>query len=138
MSADSRIEVQIAILAALGADAELAAIVGDRIYDHAPDDCQAPYIQIGGGERVPFHAQCMNGSDLLLTITTWADGHHASEDVIRMDRRINDLLDGQRIPVDGHGIQTMRLVRNRGPFRDPDGKTRQGVNEYRCITLPAG
>lgn len=137
MTADSRLDVQAAILAVLAADAELAEIVGDRIYDRAPDGCQAPYIQIGEAERTPFRAQCMNGSDLFLTITTWADGHHASVEVLRMDARINVLLDEQRIPVEGHGVELLQFVRSRGPFRDPDGVTRQGVNEYRCITLPA-
>lgn len=137
MSADSSLEVQAAILAVLSADATIASIVGDRIYDHAPDGCEAPYVQIGEADVTPFKAQCMNGSDLFLTITTWADGHRASVQVKQLNARIRELLDEQRIPVDGHGVEVLFFVRSRGPFRDPDGGTRQGVNEYRCITLPA-
>lgn len=138
MSADSSLELQAAILAVLSADAAITALVGDRIYDHAPDDCPAPYIQIGEAEVTPFKAQCMNGSDLFLTITTWADDQRASVKIKQLNARIRDLLDEQRIPVDGHGVQTLFFIRTRGPFRDPDGVTRQGVNEFRCITLPAG
>jgi hypothetical protein len=138
MTADSRLELHAAILARLEGDAEIVAMVGDRIYDHAPDDCEAPYIQLGQFEVTPFLAQCMDGSELLVTITTWADGHHASVQVMQMDARIRFLLDGQRFDVVGQAIQCLSFIRSRGPFRDPDGKTRQGVNEYRCFTLPAG
>lgn len=39
--------LQKAIFDALGASSELTALVGDRIYDHVPDDAVFPYVVIG-------------------------------------------------------------------------------------------
>ena len=138
MSADSSLPLQAAIVARLKANTALNAVVHGRVYDRAPDDAETPYVQIGEAEVTPFRAQCMRGVSQFLSITTWADGHLASVDVKRMNDAIVASLDEQSFPVAGHIIQTLSWVRTRGPFRDPDGVTRQGVNEFTCITLPAG
>ncbi len=47
MSGYAAEDLQDAIHAALAADAGIIALVGDRIYDSAPEDKTAPYITIG-------------------------------------------------------------------------------------------
>lgn len=137
MSGNSSYEMQAAIRQRLLMTPELTVLVGDRIYDRAPDHCPTPYVQFGGDEYTPFRAQGMRGSNLFITIHTWADSQRASAEVKRMNKAIEDALDDQRFPVQGHVIQVLSFVRSRN-LDDPDGISRHGVNEFRCTTLPVG
>ena len=64
-------ELQKAVFDALAADAALAALVGARIYDHAPANVAFPYVTFGrtsvydwstgteSGTRAALHAACL-------------------------------------------------------------------------------
>lgn len=141
MSADSSFEVQAGARLWLLSYLPLADLIAGRLYDRAPDNCPTPYVQFGGDEVMPLRAQGMNGSELYITIHTWADSQTASAEVKKMNKAIRDRMDREMFPdafpVQGHVIQALFYVRTR-TIGDPDPIVRHGVIEFRCFTLPVG
>ena len=55
---------QVAIVAALKADADVTAIVGQRIYDEPPTGVAYPYIRINSIEPAAWDTTCTQGAEV--------------------------------------------------------------------------
>jgi hypothetical protein len=60
--------LQKALVAKLKSDADVAALVGARIYDHPPQDATRPYIRIGGIEPRPVRTDGKAAANLTFGI----------------------------------------------------------------------
>lgn len=61
-------ELQVAAVAALKASAELRALIGDHLYQHVPPSPVFPYVTIGEAENLPDLAECIDGSEIFMTM----------------------------------------------------------------------
>ena len=137
MNPESAFALLAAIRAHLLADAGVAAAVGPRIYDVAPLGVVFPYIQTGDIQSLPFEdGMCINGSELFITIHTWARGQTPAADMHRANAAVRFALHGQTFAVAGHTLQAMDFQTTR-TLRDPDGITRHGVVDFRAFTTAA-
>src|SRR4051812_241898 len=78
MSGGPDLELQAAIVAALNADATLQGLVGNppRIYQQAPGDgaWTLAYVTIGEAQNVPDLAECIDGSEIFVTLHVFSRG----------------------------------------------------------------
>lgn len=134
--------VQVAVEATLVGDAALAAALGAdatgvaKVYDAiAPSDTPLDYLVLGdasearGGAGSAFGRGGHTGA---LTLHVWAA---TRERAAALHAHVARLLDGQRIPVDGHALVLGRLSLV-ASFPDPSGAHHR-VLRYETLTRPA-
>ena len=67
------------VYAALAADAALAAIVGDRIFEHVPARARQPYVVLGEVASRPWDTASDRGRIDDLTVHVWSRGSRRTE-----------------------------------------------------------
>jgi hypothetical protein len=67
-------ELQVAVVAALRESAGLKTLLGDpiRLYQKVPVGPTFPYITIGQSQEIPDRADCVDGSEVFLTLHVWS------------------------------------------------------------------
>ena len=134
MGADSSFATLAAVRSRLLADADLSSIVAGRIYTQAPQAVVFPWVQTGEVQALPFEdGGCIDGSEMFVTIHTWARSQTASAEVFAMNNAIRASLHGKTFPVVGHTMQLFECMSTRS-MRDPDGITWHGIAEFHAYT----
>lgn len=64
-------ELQTAIYDALVADVGVGALVGDRIYDGAPEKAAFPYITFGPTQQIMDDMDCVEGERHYIQLDAW-------------------------------------------------------------------
>lgn len=77
--ADPTLELQGAIITRLRANADLTAIVGQRIGDIPNATWAKPYISIGPSNYVIEDVDCVDGGEVMIQIDCWSDATVLSE-----------------------------------------------------------
>lgn len=88
---DPVLELQGAIIARLRADADVAAIVGPRVYDIPPAKAPLPHISIGPSSYQSDDADCLTSGEVMIQIDAWSEARALSE-VRRMADAIRSAL----------------------------------------------
>lgn len=130
------LELQIALVAVLKADADLESLLGDRINPPQSEEWPGSYIMIGDGQNVPDLAECIDGSEVFFDIHIWSRKDSSFSDVNRISSNIWKALSGATITLtENRCIDLARgsLIK----LRDPDGRTLHGVLTIRALTEPA-
>lgn len=65
---DPTLAVQAAVVAALKADAPLAAIVGAKVYDRVPPTVVPPYCMLSGWQEIDDGTDCMDASEVAFDV----------------------------------------------------------------------
>ena len=69
-------ELQVALRAALKADAQLQALFGPgkpvKVYDVPPVNAATPYLVIGEDSFTPDMAECIDGAEVAVTVHVWS------------------------------------------------------------------
>jgi hypothetical protein len=121
--------INAAVYSRLSGDATLLATATGGVHDDVFDATSFPYVQIGDTIETPWDAFGNQGRTNLVTIHTWSQYQGAKESWT-MISRIIALLDRYALSVSG--VTLTRCVHERSMvLRDPDGKTRHGVVEFR-------
>lgn len=129
--------LQVAALAALRADAGVKVLIGDpaRLYDMVPASPEYPFVSLGDRQNVPDPAECIDGSDVFLTLHAWSrstDSIEASAIVSAIDTVLHDaaltLVGNRCVQIKRDGSRVLL---------DPDGITIHGVATYRARVEPA-
>lgn len=119
------LDLQAAIVAALAADADLTALVGDRIHDGAPRATAFPSITFGEAGQSDWSSDNEPGGDVRLTLHVWsrAIGKREVWTIIgHLMRRLHDaplVLEASALVLVRVAFAEVRL--------DPDGQTEHGV-----------
>lgn len=90
---DPVLELQGVIIARLRADADVAAIVGPRVYDIPPAKAALPLISIGPSSYQSDDADCLTSGEVMIQIDAWSEARALSE-VRRMADAIRSALRG--------------------------------------------
>lgn len=78
-------DLQQTIFATLGSDADVAAKVGTRIYDHAPASVDFPYITFGRTSIYDWSTSTESGTEHLFTLHIWSKAKGKKETLEIMD-----------------------------------------------------
>jgi len=132
----STYQLQIAVAAALNADAPLMALV-NGVYDNPlqvanpVSDSAFPFVTLSDGSSTPWDTDTELGRESAVIIHTWSRARHALEAKQIQDAIYNAVHRGT-IPIVGSQFIGCDEVQ-RTVERDPDGITRHGVQEFKII-----
>lgn len=133
-SPDSSNVLLAAVRTKLLGTAEIAAIVGDRIFDRPAQSVDFPYIQLGETQVLPFEAICVTGVQVYFTVDVWVRDGWAGDTCRDLCSLIFAALHVQPLDLGvDHRLQTIEH-QNTLVLRDPDGSTRHGVIQFRADT----
>jgi hypothetical protein len=119
------LDLQAAIVAALAVDADLAALVDDRIHDGAPRATDFPSITFGEAGQADWSSDREPGGDVRLTLHVWsrAIGKREAWTIIGHLMR---LLHDAPLALDDNALVLLRVTFAEVRL-DPDGQTEHGV-----------
>jgi len=121
-------ELQVAIVARLKADAFVAAIVEDRVFDSVPEGAQFPYVSLGPTEELSDDVTAggdgtatLKGFEITLQIDCWSRAVGSTE-AKRLADTVRSALVGDQFALNENALVYFehRVTRT---FRDPDGLT---------------
>ncbi|NGO51612.1 DUF3168 domain-containing protein [Allomesorhizobium camelthorni] len=130
-------ELQGAIVSRLKADATVAALVEQRIYDHVPrsttGDVSAtfPFVGIANWQEISDDADCINGFQIFVDIDCWSRSVGFPQ--------VHDLADAVRAALSDaeFALSANALVyfecRENRTFRDPDGLSSHAVLTFEAF-----
>jgi hypothetical protein len=132
----SATELQKAIFEALGANAALAALVGTRIFDHAPANVSFPYITFGRTSVYDWSTGTESGSEQLFTLHVWSKGKGKKE-VLEIMELARTTLHDAALDLDGHRLVNMRLAFSEARY-DEDLSVHHGLLRFRAVVEEVG
>ena len=118
-----------AMIAGLGADAQLASLVGRRIYDARPGRPGTPEITLKLVASTDISSVDTEAQKLTFDVDVW-DRYALAADLSRpraIMGHVRRILHMQPLAVTGCNLVVLCCTAARGPFRDPDGVTLHGV-----------
>jgi len=131
---DSTLEIQKAVVATLKADGAVAALVGARVYDAAPQGPDYPLIELGASVSEPWEGTTMDGWELFQTINVWSQKPGAVE-ALQIAAAVNAALRRVALTLDTQAYVLGSLdAQNKIP--QSDGRTTLVAMRFRFLTHP--
>lgn len=126
MTADPSYELQQAITRLLKANADVGALVADRIYDRIPMKSgmavpQLPYVSFGPEQEIPEFIDCVDGGDIVLQLDVWSDAPSRKE-AKAIAKAVKVALDEESITLTDNAMVCFSFE-GRRVLQDPDGLT---------------
>ena len=131
----SAAELQKAIFEALGANGALAALVGTRIFDHAPANAAFPYITFGRTSVYDWSTGTESGTEQLFTLHVWSKAKGKKEVLDIMELARTTLHDAP-LDLEGHSLVNMRLEFSEARYDDRN-EAHHGLLRFRAVTESA-
>src|SRR5688572_23107172 len=113
----SAAELQKAIFEALGANGALAALVGARIFDHAPANAVFPYMTFGRTSVYDWSTGTESGTEQLFTVHVWSKGKGKKE-ALEIMELAREALHDAALELDGHRLVNLRLEFSEARYDD--------------------
>jgi hypothetical protein len=132
----SAAELQKAIFAALGANGALAALVGARIFDHAPAHVSFPYITFGRTSVYDWSTGSESGTEQLFTVHVWSKGKGKKEALEIMELARQTLHDAP-LDLEGHSLINLRLEFSEARYDDRN-EAHHGLLWFRAVVEEVG
>jgi hypothetical protein len=130
----SAVELQKAIFAALGGNAALTAVIGARIFDHAPANAAFPYITFGRTSVYDWSTGTESGAEQLFTLHVWSKGRGKKEALEIMELARGTLHDAA-LELEEHSLVNLRLEFSEARYDDRN-EAHHGVLRFRAVTEP--
>ena len=124
MSAD--VALQDGIFAALVASADVAELVGARVFDNAPPRVAYPYVTFGPSEVLNDDQELIASDHLVLQIDVWTQEAGAKRGAKLITAAIERVLSAPVELAAPYGLQLLRVVKTR-VLGDPDEGVAHGV-----------
>jgi len=128
-------ELQKAIFAALGANAELDDVVGSRILDHAPANVAFPYITFGRTSVYDWSTGTESGTEHLFTLHVWSKGKGKKE-ALEIMELARETLHDDPLELEGHSLVNLRLEFSEARYDDRN-EAYHGLMRFRGVVEPA-
>jgi len=127
--------LQKAVVAALIADAGVAALIADRVYDAPPRDATFPYLAVGETRVLDWSTGSDTGAEHRLTLEAWSR-ERGKRQCYQIIEAVQAVLVDAALALDGNALVNLRFeladVR-----RDADGITYHATMRFRAVTEPA-
>ena len=106
------------------------AIAGGRVYDFVPEQAVYPFVSFSDGEASDASGTNTDDKEVALIVNVWSQ----AEGTLEADTLAEAIYDRlHRTALQSTGWQVVfNYERDRGHFRDPDGKTRRVICRYRA------
>jgi hypothetical protein len=130
------LELQKAIFAALTGDAATAALIGERVFDHAPADVPFPYVSFGRTSIYDWSTGTESGTEQLFTLHVWSKARGKKETLDIMEC-VRAALDQAPLALDEHHLVDLRLEYSEARY-DEDIDVHHGLLRFRAVTEDAG
>jgi hypothetical protein len=135
MTEDAAHELQVALINALRANADVGALVGSRIYDRVPagdgqNKAVFPYVSFGPVQDIPEDAECIEASELVIQIDIWSRDPGFMEGR-KIAKSIKLALGDQSLVLADNALVYFEFD-GRRDLRDPDGLTTHIVCTFRA------
>jgi len=126
------------LVTALKADATIAGLVADRIYEWPGDDATYPMITVGDYTSTPWDTDTSVGSEIDITVHTWARGPSGRVVARRIGEAVTDLLHRQRITAAGYIVVDVQRTfadvwRDEASEATSKSDTAHGVYRYHAV-----
>ncbi len=131
MSLDPSRDLQKAIVAALKADPDVVALVGQRIYDAVPSGAAFPYVTIGGDEVTQDDAECLEAFDIFSQIDVWSRAVGQPE-MKQIAGAVRAVLHDAVLTLDDYALVSLQHQITRY-LVDPDGTTHHAAISLRAL-----
>ena len=128
---NSAAELQKAIFEALGANATLAALVGTRVFDHAPANAAFPYITFGRTSVYDWSTGTESGTEHLFTLHVWSKAKGKKEALEIMELARGTLHDAA-LELEGHKLVNLRLEFSEARYDDRN-EAHHGLLRFRAV-----
>lgn len=125
-------ELQTAIFDALVADADVGAIVDDRIHDGHVEGLTYPCVTFGPSDSVEDDRECITGSIETVQIDCWTRSSGRLGPCKDLVDAVKAALHKADIELDVNALVQI-TVSGKRVFRDPDGITAHGVLTVEAI-----
>ena len=119
----------------MAANAALAALIGTRIFDHAPANVAFPYITFGRTSVYDWSTGTENGAEQLFTLHVWSKAKGKKE-VLEIMELARSTLHDAALDLDGHQLVNMRLEFSEARYDDRN-EAHHGLLRFRAVTEPA-
>lgn len=135
---DPALELQVAIIKALKADAGVKAIVADRVFDRVERSSDGsprvkfPYVALGNTQVLPEPAECTDAATAYVTLHVWSREVGFPE-VKHLGAAVTNVLDDASINIEGGTLQSL-LLQSTIYLRDSDGVTSHAVLTFQALT----
>lgn len=131
--ADPSRDLQKAIVSALKASPEVDGLVGDRIYDHVPDNAVFPYVTYGSDQVLADKADCVNGFEVFTQIDVWTGSESVGQpEMKRIAGIVREAIDEQELVLDEHAFVLIEHD-NTQYLDDPDGVSHHAAVTFRSL-----
>lgn len=124
--------LQAALHARLTADAQLAGLIGRRVYDDVPEDARFPYVSLGEDFELPDDDHGGLGAEVTVTLHVWSK-YRGWAEALAVAGRIQALLHRQPLTVAGRRVISVKHEQT-SKLRDPDPTIRHVPIRLRIIT----
>lgn len=132
MSADSTLPIQLAVRAALVADADVTALISGRVYDYVPDNVVFPYVSFGQSDLVLEEGQDLEMAEVTMQIDTWSTKPGRVE-MRQVMAAISNVLHRSELSLSGHAFTLCRLTLQ-VEQDDPDTVSVHGIQQFTFTT----
>jgi hypothetical protein len=119
------LELQATLVARLLADADLVALVDDRVHDGAPRATAFPSVTLGETGQADWSSDNEPGGEVGLTLHVWSRAIGKREAWMIIGHLMR-LLHDAPLTLDEHALVTIRVTFAEVRL-DPDGMTEHGV-----------
>lgn len=123
--------LQAFLVQTLLADADVAALIGERVWDDVPDDPQHPYCSIGPNYHNRRDADCLRMREHYFQIDVWTQQQGQREQINDLTDAVEAALDGAKGDLGDHALSKCDVVLVR-VLDDRDG-AKHGVVQVRAI-----
>lgn len=128
MSDDISLPIQQAVVAVLKSDADVAQMVGGRVYDDVPASALFPYLCLTGWQMVPDEVDCFDVAEYFFDVQCFSRLVGRVE-VGRIARRVRHALARKIVTIEGGSAATLSH-RSTHYFTEPDGLTQRAVLNF--------
>ncbi len=128
-------DLQKALFTALSGDAQLSALIGDKVFDRAPADVAFPYLTFGRTSVFDWSTGTDSGTEQLFTLHIWSKAKGKKETLEIMEA-IQDRL-AQPLVLENHHLVDLRFEYAEARF-DDDLSVHHGLLRFRAVTEEAG
>lgn len=126
------VALQDAVLARLKADATVSGLVGDRVFDQAPDSSPYPYIALGASYVVPGRGDDLTYRVEVLQLDIWVDKSGRKWPAKEIVDAVISALDGASFDLaDPYALSRCEVVLAR-VVDERDGLLVQGIVQIEC------
>ena len=114
---------QVALIAALKADADVTALVGQRVYDEPPQGVTYPYIRITEISPAAFDTTCTQGAEVQIGLEAHSRSAQGRVEAVQIAEAVQSALHRNEAALTVAGFNLIEMIfQTYVTDRDPEGR----------------